>query len=274
MGYEIMIIRAKRMTQADPSAQRQRRGFTLIELLVVIAIIAILAALLTPAVKQARDSADSTGCLYMQGKIGTGLQGYLNDHDFYTPPYSSWHSARRPVLKPDRVRYSEYRRVWTQTEWSKSGDYQHWFRDGDGFLAEYMGTGPGSKQGMVFCPAGPAGKATFTHRGVLYSMWAEREQSLGLNVHATRLGVDNKNEGRNYHVFESPALFVIFTDTQGQSVYSWYRRENAIRPDAFTSITPVERHNRFFNAAFLDGHAEPCTYEAHYNEKYFTQPEP
>ena len=92
--------------------------------------------------------------------------------------------------------------------------------------------------------------------------------------HATRLGVDNKNKGRNYHVFKSPALFVIFTDTQGQSVYSWYRRENAIRPDAFTSITPLERHNGFFNAAFLAGHAEPCTYEAHYNEKYFTQPEP
>ena len=42
----------------------------------------------------------------------------------------------------------------------------------------------------------------------------------------------------------------------------------------YTSITPVSRHSEKFNAAFLDGHAEPCTYEQHYNAKYFTQPEP
>jgi prepilin-type processing-associated H-X9-DG protein len=211
----------------------------------------------------------------MLGKIGNGLQGYMNDHDFFTPPYSTWYSVPRSVLKPDRVRYNQYRRVWTQTEWSKSGDYQHWFRDGDGFLAEYMGTYEGANQGVVFCPAGPQGPAPFTHQGVQYSMFAEREQSLGLNVHATNLGAGgNGDAGRNYDVFESPALFVIFTDTQGQSVYSWYRPENASRPEEYTSITPVSRHSEKFNAAFLDGHAEPCTYEQHYNAKYFTQPEP
>ena len=239
----------------------------------VVAIIAILAALLTPAIRQAREAAHSSGCLYMLGRIGAGLQGYLNDHEFRTPGYATRHSVRRPVVKPDRVRYNEYRRIWTQTEWCKSGPYQHWVRDGDGFLAEYMGTTKGAEQGSVFCPASPEGAATFTHNGASYPMFAERRQSLGLNVHATDLGVGGKNDkGRNVNEFESPALSVIFTDTQGQSVYSWYRTDNARRPQDYTSITPVERHNEYFNAAFLDGHAEPCTHETHYNARYFTQP--
>ena len=50
---------------------QKSHGFTLIELLVVIA---ILAALLTPAIRQARDAAEASLCLYNLRKVGTALK--------------------------------------------------------------------------------------------------------------------------------------------------------------------------------------------------------
>jgi prepilin-type N-terminal cleavage/methylation domain-containing protein/prepilin-type processing-associated H-X9-DG protein len=259
----------------DGRAKRSIRAFTLIELLVVIAIIAILAALLTPAIRKAQDSAEASGCLYMLSKIGKGLHGYMKDHDWVTPPYMQHFSVRRSVRKPDGVRYNQFRRIWTQTEWFKSGPYQHWFRDGEGFLSEYMGTYKGADTAIPFCPSVSDGWDTFTHQGVSYPNFNERRQSLGLNVHATKLGSENNGgAGRNYFEFENPTLFVIFTDTEGQSVYSWYRPENAVHPEDNTSITPVARHSGKFNSSFLDGHAAPCTYQQHYTAEHFTQPVP
>ncbi|HEX4083922.1 MAG TPA: prepilin-type N-terminal cleavage/methylation domain-containing protein [Chthoniobacteraceae bacterium] len=59
----------------------RRKGFTLIELLVVIAIIAILAALLMPAVRNARESAQSAGCLSNLRQIASLIHDYTGDHD-------------------------------------------------------------------------------------------------------------------------------------------------------------------------------------------------
>ena len=58
-----------------------RKGFTLIELLVVIAIIAILAALLMPAVRNAREAAQSAGCLSNLRQIASLIHDYTGDHD-------------------------------------------------------------------------------------------------------------------------------------------------------------------------------------------------
>ncbi len=52
----------------------------------MIAIIAILAAILTPAARQARESANNSLCLYNLRKIGRGLHGYLREHGEITPP--------------------------------------------------------------------------------------------------------------------------------------------------------------------------------------------
>lgn len=63
-----------------------KRGFTLIELLVVISIIALLISILLPALRSAREAAQSAGCLSQLRQIGMAVNLYLNDYGPWLPP--------------------------------------------------------------------------------------------------------------------------------------------------------------------------------------------
>ena len=68
------------------SNDSRRAGFTLIELLVVIAIIAILAALLLPALAQAKQRAQSIGCMSNSKQIMVAWKLYADDNSDLLPP--------------------------------------------------------------------------------------------------------------------------------------------------------------------------------------------
>lgn len=70
--------------------QCQRNGFTLIELLVVISIIAVLIALLLPALRGARETAQSVACMSSQRQMGVVIHRYLEDHNGTFFP-GRWH---------------------------------------------------------------------------------------------------------------------------------------------------------------------------------------
>jgi prepilin-type N-terminal cleavage/methylation domain-containing protein/prepilin-type processing-associated H-X9-DG protein len=62
------------------------KGFTLVELMVVITIISLLAAMLLPALKKAKDTAQSIKCLGNLKQLGLGALNYADDYNGRLPP--------------------------------------------------------------------------------------------------------------------------------------------------------------------------------------------
>ena len=62
-----------------------RRAFTLVELLVVIGIIALLISILLPALKRAKEAANTVKCMSQEKQIMTALVMYANDHKDWLP---------------------------------------------------------------------------------------------------------------------------------------------------------------------------------------------
>jgi prepilin-type N-terminal cleavage/methylation domain-containing protein/prepilin-type processing-associated H-X9-DG protein len=258
------------------------QAFTLIELLVVIAIIAILAALLTPSLKKARQAAEASGCLHNLRQVGNGVRGYINDHDANTPPYATNNEGfdRRGETLPDGHRYKFYRIMWTHTEWFESGSWRGGPRYGDGHLGPYMGTEEFNKYGIKGCPSVRDGTGEEVWQGTVYAARYYHLQSYGVNLDAAGfypkrnhrgIPIGDPNYLRGVGTPEidvgQPTQFIVYGDTAGAD--SAYYQLDHQPPEENTFHTPIERHAGWFNALFLDGHAQPCTIATHFNARHF-----
>jgi prepilin-type N-terminal cleavage/methylation domain-containing protein/prepilin-type processing-associated H-X9-DG protein len=84
-------------------------GFTLIELLVVIGIVAILAAILLPALRRAKDQANSSACKNHLHQMGLALRMYVDDNLSRYPTFAG-------VDTPDGFPTNRNSRWWALLE--------------------------------------------------------------------------------------------------------------------------------------------------------------
>ena len=202
-------------------------------------------------------------------QVPIGLGGYMSDRDDWMPPYVTYHSQRRSVVGPDGVRYNQYRRMWTHTEWFRSGDFLDPIRYGDGHLAEYMGTDTGHHYGVLGCPAQPDGNKMLTHHGLAFRSIVQHRKSLGVNLYATTWYEDlGRAKPRHSDDADNPVEFVIYGDTSGKASYMARPDQNQ-RWEDYTASAPTPRHFDKFNAAFMDGHVTRGTMDKLYVTKHF-----
>ena len=263
---------------------RRRPGFTLIELLVVVSIVALLVSILVPSLQNARAAAQSVVCKSNLRQIGLGFEMYAQDHDNYLPPYTTGVLSAPPDDFTDPifgVYYWQFRRYLLQTTWFKSGWYQDPPRNGDGFLRPYLDSSEVSLQGVISCPSvreGPVATEELTTDGVARRALLYRARSYALNLAICAPGPDYIHNylPKKIGSFARPGELVAVCDGSAAVSYTypppgglWNGAVVDYLLEDQTLNIPAERHNGFFNAAFLDGHVEQGNWNSLFTVRYF-----
>jgi len=205
----------------------KKKGFTLIELLVVIAIIVILAAILLPALEKAREKARQASCMNNLKQIGLATRMYIEDYD-------GW------VLQHKQADRSAVQYRWYSILYSY------------GYI----------KDKEVFeCPS--LGKCDFDANKIGYG-WNKHTYDTYANYapggyrHISRI---QRRGGGKYGV----ETFILATDTHvgrpKDYPYEGFKASlgwpySYIGSGSDTRMVPFDRHSKFVNVLFLDGHVE------------------
>jgi LacI family transcriptional regulator len=240
------------------------RAFTLIELLVVVAIIAILAALLSPALRNARESAKSLACVNNLRQLALAANLYANDHDDYFPDsrntvaanlyYQSWHYYVKHYLcslsftleQGRSMTYTTFNTTYPkqQYETRNIGSYGSW----DYNNVRYNRSRPIYGH-PFFCPATTGGLPTSYAVNAGGSQWSD----YGINVQAT-----GTMEGTTTYwtkvkrgQIRNSARLMLFADQAGYYC------------EFYNGFCPSARHmkNTRCNTVCVDGHVESCRVE-------------
>lgn len=247
-----------------------RRAFTLVELLVVIGIIALLISMLLPALKRAREHAQSVACLSNLRQVVLAIQTYATDHHGLMlcrddTSGSNW--LWGPVLTGGYLQS-------TAAKWPGS----------DPMKSTYFGL----DNRALICPTFPPGDGLFAEAGVQVQSWGAwaGTASYGLRYARSPYTASAGNisnwwgNGGNYikihDVGNSKAVFWKLsairgsadyplvgdtsTDEKGNGVFIqtnwWAVNSGACQRSGSKTRLLHERHLGRTNIAFADGHAE------------------
>ncbi|HCE45785.1 MAG TPA: hypothetical protein DET40_19755 [Lentisphaeria bacterium] len=219
----------------DPKNKKNGPAFTLIELLVVIAIIAILAALLLPALKNAKEQAQSISCKSNMRQVGLNLISFTNDYEGYLPPWTG-----------DKKNAGHEDELFPSSENMTAVVAYRWFTD-ESYNCFWDYYQPVS---LLVCPSNPRYDAIYASAKT--GGWDGA--SYVASERLSRWQVLN-GQWRTLITKMNPAKFMLL-EKSGINASVYFFRATNLGSAGNTLTDQIGVHHRGINAVSFDGHVE------------------
>ena len=252
-----------------------KKSFTLIELLVVIAIIAILAAILLPALQNARNKAQTIGCVSNQKQLALAVLMYADASEGHLPP-----------KKDSTATTGNHTWAWIMMngKYATGSD----FICPTGYALAQQDSWTGSKMNDLRKNADSTTYLTSTSSSVM-NVYSYPLYGMNTIVSNYATGIGIKFNGAFQAVtlttvlasFDNPSQKIMTADTRDKDNYAIGRTIGSHYAAASTDtncVNPLHNKSNSVNLSYMDGHADTFKFNVPENpgleltSKYFVAP--